>query len=344
MVVRVDVGGETLEAEAGTIVPAAVAARPSGLASTWGKSAGVAALVAALALAAYVFVTHERQPHQLSHRRVRRATRGAAVSSFTAQASAFAERSLERSGKRRGLERALENAGIDIRIGEFLLLVTAGAFGAFALGLLFGGLLLALLFGGAVVLGARAYVAHHAQRRRRKFGDQLEHTLPLLAGSLRAGFGLMQGLDNVAHESASPTSEEFRRLVAETRLGRDLGESLEAMAERMGNEDFAWVVQAIEIHQQVGGDLAQVLDNVHATIRDRNQVRRQVSALSAEGKLSAQILFVLPLAMGLYISVTNADYMHELTGTTFGKGMLVGAGLLMILGGFWMRRIVRPVY
>jgi tight adherence protein B len=364
IVVRVDVDGQTRSAETRAVVPVAgavvtdkppalsvatapqaeVASTPTGFASTWGKWIGIMSLVVALGIATFVFVTRQRRERQVADRRLRRAARGDAVSAFKEQASMFAERSLDRSGKRTGLERALENAGMNVRAGEFLLLAGTAAFAAFALGLLFGGLFLALLLAGAVVFGTRWYVSRHAERRRKRFGDQLEQTLPLLAGSLRAGFGIMQGLDAVARESASPTSDEFRRLVAEIRLGRDLGESLEAMAQRMGNEDFAWVVQAIEIHRQVGGDLAQVLDNVHATIRDRNQVRRQVSALSAEGRLSAQILFILPLGMGLYISATNPNYMAELTGTTFGKGMLVGGALLMVLGGFWMRRIVRPVF
>ena len=106
-------------------------------------------------------------------------------------------------------------------------------------------------------------------------------------------------------------------------------------------EDFQWVVQAIEIHRQVGGDLAEVLDNVQATIRDRNQLRRRIKALAAEGKLSGIILFALPIAMFGWIALVNPDYLAEMTGNGLGIAMLIGAAGLMVAGGLWMRRLVR---
>ena len=99
----------------------------------------------------------------------------------------------------------------------------------------------------------------------------------------------------MAQEADEPTRQEFRRLVIETRLGRDLTEALHSMADRVGGDDFMWIVQAIEIHREVGGDLAQVLDTVGGTIRERNQLHRQVRALSAEGRLSGYILTACPV-------------------------------------------------
>jgi tight adherence protein B len=154
----------------------------------------------------------------------------------------------------------------------------------------------------------------------------------------------MQALDAVARESEAPTSDEFHRVVVETRLGRDVADAIESMAERVGSEDFDWVVQAIAIHRQVGGDLAQVLDNVYATIRDRNRIRRQVRALSAEGRLSAIILFVMPFAMLAVISVLNPGYVEELTNSSVGITMLIVAGALLAVGGLWLKRIVRLVF
>jgi tight adherence protein B len=133
-------------------------------------------------------------------------------------------------------------------------------------------------------------------------------------------------------------------MVVETRLGRDVADAIESMAERVDSEDFNWVVQAIAIHRQVGGDLAQVLDNVYATIRDRNRIRRQISALSAEGRLSAIILFVLPFGMLGVISVLNPDYLAELTSSSLGLTLLIGAGALLAVGGLWLKRIVRLVF
>jgi len=259
-------------------------------------------------------------------------------------ASGVAERSLDRSGHRSGLEQALERAGINMRPGEFLVLTATSGFVAFALGALLGGLFVAVIFAVVVGLAARFGITILAERRLARFDSQLETTLPLMAGSLRAGFGIMQALDAVARESEAPTSEEFRRLVMESRLGRDLGDSLAALAERVKSEDFDFVVQAIDIHRQVGGDLAEVLDKVASTIRDRNRVRRQVQTLSAEGRLEAGVLFALPFVMFVVIQIINPAYLHELTGNGMGRVLLaVGLGL-MLVGGAWMRRVIRLVF
>jgi tight adherence protein B len=263
---------------------------------------------------------------------------------FAGHASDVAERSLDRSGRRGGLERSLERAGLNIRAGEFLVLTISAAFVAFALGALFGNLVVAVILAASVGMCTRFGITVLAERRLAKFDAQLETSLSLMAGSLRAGFGIMQALDAVARESEAPTSEEFRRLVMESRLGRDLGDSLEALAERVKSEDFDFVVQAIDIHRQVGGDLAEVLDKVASTIRDRNRVRRQVRTLSAEGKLEAGILLALPFVMFIVISIINPGYMHELTGNGIGKVILVAGACLMAVGGMWMRRIIRLVF
>jgi tight adherence protein B len=357
MVVRFTTGEQTLEAEARASIPVAddvvtsdraaplppraeVAPEPGALQRPWVKWAGAAALFVAIATATLVAVSRTPRPSQLAHR-VREARNAGAIQNLAEQATSFAERSLDRSGRRRGVEASLERAGINMRAGEFLVLVGVAAFATFALFLLVSHFIIAVLLAAAVILLTRAFVSTLADRRRRKFADQLEHTLPLLSSGLRAGFGLMQALDNVARESEAPTSEEFRRLVVESRLGRDLSDALAAMAERVGNEDFTWVVQAIDIHRQVGGDLAEVLDNVQATIRDRNQLRRRVKALSGEGKLSAIILFVLPIAVLAWVGLVNPDYLDELTGRGLGIGMLAVAAGLMVAGGLWMRKLVR---
>jgi len=256
-------------------------------------------------------------------------------------ATQFADQTLERRGHHRTLNDALERAGIDMRPGEFVVLAVAVSAGVAFVGLVLFGPIIGLALGACTAIAFRAYVSARAERRRRKFAEQLSDTLQFMAGSLRAGHGLLQAVDSVAEESESPTREEFGRIVIETRFGQDLNVALAAAAARLGNEDFDWVVQAIEIHRDVGGDLAEVLDHVAATIRSRNSVRRQVQALSAEGKLSAMILFVLPIAMTGLISVMNPGYLNELADSTAGN-VLIGLGIsLMIIGGFWMRRLTR---
>jgi tight adherence protein B len=129
--------------------------------------------------------------------------------------------------------------------------------------------------------------------------------------------------------------------VVESHLGRDLGEALRAMADRIGGEDFRWVVDAIEIHREVGGDLAEILQTVAETIRDRGQIRRRVKTLSAEGRLSGIVLMVLPIAVAILVSFTNPTYLTELTGSTAGQLMIAFGLGFMVMGALWIRRIVK---
>jgi tight adherence protein B len=165
-----------------------------------------------------------------------------------------------------------------------------------------------------------------------------------MAGTLRAGYGLTHAVSTVAEEAGSPSKEEFGRVVVEVRLGRELPESLRALANRMRNEDFSWVADAIAIQQDVGGNLAEVLDGVGATIRDRNNIRRQVQALSAEGRISAAVLIALPFALAGIIALVNPGYLDALFETPGGRVMLGVGGVLMTLGVLWIRRLIRIVF
>jgi tight adherence protein B len=144
----------------------------------------------------------------------------------------------------------------------------------------------------------------------------------------------------VSREAPSPSAEEFRRVVTESRLGRDLNTSLAAMADRVGGDDFTWVAQAIEINREVGGDLAEVLDNVSSTIRERARVRRQVRTVSAEGRTSALVLVALPFVMALLLAIVNPEYLSEL-GHGAGLVMLLVGGVLLVIGSLWTRRLVK---
>jgi tight adherence protein B len=125
------------------------------------------------------------------------------------------------------------------------------------------------------------------------------------------------------------------------RVGRDLSEALTDVAERMDSDDFRWITQAISIHRQVGGNLADVLDTVANTIRERGQVRRQVATLSAEGRLSAYVLIALPFAVVLFLSVVNPGYLAVFTTTAIGWVMFVMAAVLLVVGIIWLRAAVK---
>jgi len=211
-----------------------------------------------------------------------------------------------------------------------------------AIGLLVGGLLAGIMLAVCFAMAARLFVSMRVGRRRTRFGDQLVDTLQLLSGALRAGYGLMQAVDAVSREAESPTREEFRRIVVETRLGRSLSDSLRAAGERLGGDDFVWVMQAIEINREVGGDLASVLDTVGNTIRERNQLRRHIKALSAEGRFSAYILLGLPFVIVALVFMTNRAYISEL-GHGAGLAMVGIAVVLMSIGTLWMRKMCRIV-
>ncbi len=236
---------------------------------------------------------------------------------------------------------ALDRAGVALRPGEFVVVAATTVVVGITLGLVLAGAIGAIIFGFIALVLPRTVLKVRTDRRRRAFGDQLEGTLQTIAGSLRAGYGLVQSIGTVASESPSPTSEEFNRVVVESRMGRSVEQSMGAMARRLENEDLQWVVEAIEIQREVGGNLAEVLDTVTGTIRDRNLIRRQVKALSAEGRISAFILLALPFVIAAFIAMISPDYLRELIDSTAGRIMLVVAGLLMAAGAAWIRKIIQ---
>jgi tight adherence protein B len=244
----------------------------------------------------------------------------------------------------RGIEASLEAAGVAMSATEYLLAVTGLALLGMALSLLLGSLMLGLLLLISAVVVPRLWLSRAADKRRGAFADQLEGNLQLVAGSLRAGYGLTQAVATVAEEAPSPSKEEFGRIVVETRLGRELPDSLRATATRMQNDDFGWVADAIAIQQEVGGNLAEVLDAVSGTIRDRNTIRRQVHALSAEGRMSAIVLIALPIVLAMALSIINPGYLDVLFERPVGRIMLGAGVVLMTLGIVWIKRLVKLVF
>ncbi len=311
---------------------------------SWKLVAGLSAAALGL-LALGLFVVFGRRAGERRQRRLPnvrlRPPRPSALEGVSARAATFAQQSLDRSGRGARLNAALEQAGLEIRPGEYVVLASCVSLFGFAVGLLATGLIGALVLAALVAVGFRLALGFLARRRKARFADQLVDTLQLLSGSLRAGYGMLQAVDAVAREADSPTAEEFQRLVIETRLGRSVSDALHALAERVGNEDFEWVVQAVDINREVGGDLTEVLDRVAETIRERDQIRRQVKALSAEGRISAVILVGLPIGMVLFIRAVNPEYLGELTGSPVGVLMILIGAVLLVLGGIWLRKIVQ---
>jgi len=255
--------------------------------------------------------------------------------------TALADASLARRDKRSKTAKMLEQAGSALRPGEFIVIVAAFTLAALTVGAVVMGPVMGFVIALLTVVGSRLWLIRRISQVRSAFAEQLGATLQLLASNLRVGHGLLQGVDAIARESEQPTAQEFQRVVGEVRLGRDVGDALKAMADRLDNEDFRWVVQAIEIHREVGGDLGEVLDNVGSTIRDRTRLKGQIHALSADGRISAGVMMALPFCVAGLMLATTPDYLDELTGRTGGQILLGFGAVLMIAGAAWLKSIIR---
>ncbi|MGB8649209.1 MAG: type II secretion system F family protein [Mycobacteriales bacterium] len=242
-----------------------------------------------------------------------------------------------------GLERKLDAAGVPLRPAEWLLLHVGSAVGLAVLLFLLSGAdpvatLLGLLVGFA---GPFLYLVIKESRRTAAFLAQLPDTLQLVAGSLSAGYSLPQALDAVVREGSQPIAGEFNRALVESRLGVPVEDALEGIATRMQSEDFSWVVMAIRIQREVGGNLAEVLTTVASTLRERERLRRQVKVLSAEGRLSAYILGGLPPVFGLYLVLVRRSYIQVLFTDPIGIFMLVVLVVEITVGAFWLSKVVK---
>jgi tight adherence protein B len=249
--------------------------------------------------------------------------------------------------KRRGLEETLaqklDAGGVPLKPAEWLIL----HIGIALLLPLFVALLTNVnpaLTGTAVllgILGPLGYLAIKATMRTRAFLAQLPDTLQLVSGSLSAGYSLPQAIDAVVRQGSPPVSEELHKALVEARLGAPIEDALDDVADRMGSKDFRWVVMAIRVQRQVGGNLAEVLATTAATLRERERLRRQVQVLSAEGRLSAMILFGLPIVFTLYLLAVRPSYMSPLFHDPLGIVMVVGMLILLLVGGLWLRKVVQ---
>jgi tight adherence protein B len=256
----------------------------------------------------------------------------------------MAEKALESNkGLAASVGERLEAAGMSLKPAEWLLLHAGVAVGTGMVGFLLssGGGLVMLLF---LIIGAIVpwmYLGLKRSRRVSAFNNQLADTLQLVSGGLSAGLSLAQSVDTVVRQGSEPMTTEFKRALVEARLGVSIEDALDSIAERMQSKDFKWVVVAVRIQREVGGNLSEVLGQVAATIRERAYLQRQVKSLSAEGKMSAWILGALPVVVFLFLMMTNGAYFEPMFTTGFGWTLLGLAVVLMSLAVLWMRKLIR---
>ena len=236
---------------------------------------------------------------------------------------------------------SLERASLPLRAAEAMFFVATLAFllGVVAV-VLTGNLLMGLVVFGFALMLPKAILDMRVRRRQKKFVGQLPDMLALLAGTLKAGYSITQGFEAVSKEVDEPMGKELRRVVTEHRLGRTLEDALDSTAGRMGSDDFAWTVMAIKIQREVGGNLAELLMTVADTMTQRERLRRDVNSLTAEGRVSAFILGLLPPALGVVMYMMNRDYIMELFTPGLGYVMIGAAVVAMVIGFVWMKKII----
>lgn len=253
-----------------------------------------------------------------------------------------AERVAERRGFLGQIENALEQANVAIRPGEAIAggLALAGLVGLAAL-ILTGDPIAAFIFAALALAVVAVVVATIAAQQRRRFEEQLPDTLNLIATSLRAGYSMLQALEAVSQEAPDPTAREFRRVLNEIRLGRSASEALQDSARRMESLDFDWVVLAFTIQREVGGNLAEVLQTTSETMLNRGRLRREMRALTAEGRISALVLGSTPFVLFGFLFLGNRDYLEPMLASRIGVISIGMALVLLVLGLIWLSRIIK---
>lgn len=249
------------------------------------------------------------------------------------------------SQRRRGQGRPtlgedLARAGLNITAPEYLLI----RIGAVAVGALIGFFRFGFS-GGPLILGAVGFVtpplvvAYLQRRRQQQFSDQLASMLQLLSNSLKTGYAIDRALETVAAKSQPPVSTEFERVSTEITLGTSVEDALSGLLLRINSPDLEFIVTAILLHIRVGGNLAEVLDNISDTLRDRLQTKRDMSVLTAQSRASASIITGLPilLALGLYVFVPG--YYAPMTSTWVGYALLGFAGFMVLIGNLLIQRM-----
>lgn len=255
----------------------------------------------------------------------------------------FAEKA-RRTGstsRRSRLDLMMVRAGLPLLGSEFLAISAGGAllvFIIFALATFnpVTGLLAAFLF----LVADFVFVQRRITKRLNNFQRQLADCLSLVANSLRAGFSFLQTMEIISREMEPPMSTEFERVMRDTSLGKSLDEALHDMDERVGSADFSLVVTAVLIQQQVGGNLATILDTIRSTITERIRIRREVNTLTAQGKMSGIVLACIPVALALFFYISSPEYLTPLLTTDIGKVAIIGTVFLVIVGFIIIRKIV----
>ncbi|OQY36251.1 MAG: hypothetical protein B6I38_00085 [Anaerolineaceae bacterium 4572_5.1] len=265
---------------------------------------------------------------------------GSADASFLTE---WVNRRVEKSSRGDKIKRDLARADLKFKVAEyFALIVIATVAVAFVAGLLGQGHWISITIGGVVgFILPSIYVRRQQRKRLAAFNDQLPDMINLMVNGLRAGYSTMQAMESVSKELPPPISDEFRRVVQEMQLGVPMGRALENLLRRIPSEDLDFMITAINVQREVGGNLAEILDTISFTIRERIRIKGEIQVLTSQVRTSAKILSMVPILLAIFLWFINNEYMKGMfeNGPTCGFSAL-GAGLfLIVLGYFIMMRI-----
>ena len=241
----------------------------------------------------------------------------------------------------RGLDFKMQQAGIPLIGTEFLalLLLSAVFIGAIAAVITkkwYAGILAAII----IMAVEYIYVLVRIERRSTSFTNQLGDCLMMVANALRAGFSFLQAMEMISKEMEPPISDEFMHVMRDIGLGATVERALDDMDKRVGSPDFSLVVTAVLIQQQVGGDLARILDTISETIQDRIRMRREVQTLTTQGRMSGWVLILTPIALALFMTSMNPNYMDPFFDNKIGQMIFIATIVMEIIGAIVIRRIV----
>jgi tight adherence protein B len=255
----------------------------------------------------------------------------------------FAGRMVSSFDAKGQLATLLEQARVLLRPGEYVLLCL---FAGVTIGAVLVGITAQWLYGLVGILlpapGSVWFLKLRIKRRRRKFEEQLPDALTLIASSLSAGHTFLRAIQMMCEESEPPLAEEFARVVSETRLGSPVVDALQHMADRLQIRDVDWLVQAIRIQQTVGGKLADLLHTLADFMRSREELRREISVLTAEGRISAWVLGALPFFLLLAVQVISPNYMKPMY-RGWGPIVLAGTAASVGVGFALILRMVKSI-
>ncbi len=255
----------------------------------------------------------------------------------------WVNRRVEKSPRGDRLKKELARADLKFTVAEYYgLIVISVLLGAGLTGLLGGFDPVSLGIGGVLgLLAPNVYVKRQQKNRLKKFDDQLPDMINLMVNGLRAGYSTMQAMESISKELPAPISDEFRRVVQEMQLGVPMDRALENLLRRIPSPDLDFMVTAINVQREVGGNLAEILDTISFTIRERIRIKGEINTLTSQVRTSASILSVLPILLALFLWFVNNDYMRTIfdNGLACGFGALGTALFLIVLGYFIMMRI-----